>query len=88
LVHVGIDGKRFATVGALGDDDACAALVEVFDDPVRIEGFVGDQGAELDVLDQRSDADRVVTLARQEDEADQIAERVGQCEDLRRPAAF
>ena len=73
---------------ALGDDDSCAALVEVFDDPVRIEGFVGDQRAEFDVLDQRGDSNRVVTLSRQEDEADQIAEGIGQGEDLGGPAAF
>lgn len=72
----------------LGDDDPRTALVEVFDDPVRIEGFVGDQRAEFNVLDQRGNANRVVTLSGQEDEADQIAEGIGQREDLGRPAAF
>src|SRR5688500_10715435 len=72
----------------LGDDDPRTALVEVFDDPVRIEGFVGDQRAEFNVLDQRGNANRVVTLSGQEDEADQIAEGIGQREGLGGPAAF
>ena len=62
----------------LRDHDLCAALVEVGNDGIAVEGLVGDQSAEGDFVDQRSDADRIETVAGQQDEADQIAERVGQ----------
>ena len=39
-------------------------------------------------IDQRSDADRIETVAGQQDEADQIAERVGQREYFGRHAAL
>ena len=39
-------------------------------------------------VDQRSDADRIETVAGQQDEADQIAERVGQREYFGRHAAL
>jgi hypothetical protein len=38
----------------LRDHDLSAALVEVGDDVVAVEGLVRDQGAELDALDQRA----------------------------------
>ena len=44
--------------------------------------------AEGDSVDQRSDADRIETVAGQQDEADQIAERVGQREYFGRHAAL
>ena len=56
-------------------------------DPVDVEGLVGDEGLELEAGDQRRDADAVVALARQQDEADQIAERIDQGNDLGRQAA-
>ena len=42
----------------------------------------------VDSVDQRSDADRIETVAGQQDEADQIAERVGQREYFGRHAAL
>ena len=51
---------------------------EVGNDGIAVEGLVGDQSAEGDSVDQRSDADLIETVAGQQDEADQIAERVGQ----------
>jgi hypothetical protein len=88
LVEVGVDIERLAAAGMLGDDDLRAALVELLDNPVGIEGLVGDQPAELDVLNQRREADRVEALARKELKADEVAERVGEREDFRRPAAL
>ena len=88
FVNLGIDDERVDALRALGDDDAGAALVQFGDDPVGIESLVSDQRAELDAMDQRGNAHRVVALARQEVEADQIAERVGEREDFGGPAAL
>ena len=88
FVEVEIDVERLQALRPLRDDDLGAAPVELIDDPVGIEGLVGDQAAELDILDQRRNPDRVVALAREELKADEIAERVRKREDFRRPAAF
>ena len=88
FVNLRVDGNRVQALRALRDDDAGAAFIQFGDDPVGIERLVGDQRAELDAIDQRGDADRVVALARQELEADQIAERVGQSEDFGGPSAL
>ena len=83
-----VDGERRASSWMLGDDDLRAALVQFGDDPVAVEGLVGEQRAKFDALDQRRDADRVEALPRQQNEADQIAERVGQREYFGRHAAL
>jgi hypothetical protein len=72
----------------LGDHDRGAAFVEFSDQGVCVEGRVGDQAAEVDRFDQRRDADSIEPVARQQDEADQIAERISERQDLRRPAAL
>ena len=77
FVNLGVDGDRVQASRALRDDDAGAAFVQFGDDPVGIERLVGDQRTELEAMDQWGDAQRIVALARQEMEADQIAERVG-----------
>ena len=86
-IDFGVDGKRIRALWTLGDDDCGAALVELSDNPVGIERFVGDQRIELDALDQRGDTDRVMSLAGQQHEAHQIAQRVGQRQNLGRQAA-
>jgi hypothetical protein len=83
-----VDRERGSAVRALRDDDLGAALVQLIDDPVRIESLVRDQGLKLDILDQGRDADSVVAVSRQQDEADRISERVGQRQDLGGQAAF
>jgi hypothetical protein len=62
----------------LRDHDLGAALVEVGDNVVAVESLVGDQRAEFDAVDQRRNADRVEALSRQQDESNEIAERVGE----------
>src|SRR6202043_3287786 len=47
-----------------------------------------DQRAELDPLDQRRNTDGVEALPRQQDESHQIAEGIGERQDLGRHAAF
>ena len=71
----------------LGDNDLRPAFVEVGDDPVGVEGLVSDEPAKLDPLDQRCDTDRVEALSGEQNEADQVSERVGQDQDLGRQAA-
>ena len=88
LVEFGVQPQRQCPPWVLRDHDLCAALVEVGNDGIAVEGLVGDQSAEGDSVDQRSDADRIETVAGQQDEADQIAERVGQREYFGRHAAL
>src|SRR5713101_6028130 len=88
FVHLGVDLQRHGAARMLRNHDLCPALVEAGDDIVAVEGLVGDQRAELDAIDERRNADSIETLSRQQDEADQIAERVGERQDLGRHAAF
>src|SRR5260370_22631171 len=86
FVHLGVDLQRHGAAGMLRNHDLGAALVEVGDDVVAVEGFVGDQRAKLDPLDQRRHADGIEALSRQQDESDEIAEGVGEGQDLGRHA--
>jgi hypothetical protein len=88
LVDVSIDLARAGASGMLGDHDRGAAIIKFGDQGVCVEGRVGDQTAEFDLLNQRRDADGIEAMARQQHEADQIAKRIGERQDLRRPAAF
>ena len=76
FVHFGIERQRLGAARMLGDDDLCAALVEVSNDGVAIEGLVGDQCAEIDPIDEWRDADRIEPVAGQQNEAHEIAERI------------
>ena len=87
LVDFEIDVARLASSRVLGDDDFRPAFIKVGDDPVGVEGLVGDQPAELDALDQRGDADGVEPLSWQQNEADQVPERVSQDQNLGRQTA-
>ena len=87
FVGIRIDGERRKALWALRDDDLGAALVQLRDDPVGVERLVGDEAVELDPLDERGDADGVVALTGQQDKANEIAECVGQRQDLGRQAA-
>src|SRR3954451_18657982 len=87
-VHLAVDLERPGATRVLRDHDLGPALVQFRDEVVAVERLVGDQRLERDRLDQRRDADRVEPLARQQDEADQVAERVGRRHDLGRHAAL
>ena len=65
--------------------DACAS--QMLAQPVGIERLVADAGEAGDAGDENVKAGDVVTLARQEHEADQIAERIDERRNLRRQAA-
>ena len=61
---------------------------EIGDDGVAVEGLVGDQRVEGQSVDERRHADRVEALSRQQDEAHEIAERIGEGQDFGGHAAF
>src|SRR3954451_12544113 len=88
FVHFGVDLERGGTARMLRDHDLGAALVEVGNDLVAVESLVGDQGTELDALDQRRDPDRIEALSGQQLEADKIAQGIGEGQDLGRHAAL
>src|SRR4029077_7207588 len=90
FVHLVVDRKRLGSPRMLGDDDLGAALVEIGDDGVAVESLVGDQGVKGEAVDEWFDADRIVPLTRQQNEAHEIAESVGKVvmPPLERPMAW
>ncbi len=61
----------------------CQALAQ----PVGVERLVADKGQTVDAGQKSIEARDVVAIARQQHEADQIAERIDDRRNLRRPAA-
>src|ERR1039458_625132 len=88
FVHLLIDGERLCAPRMLGDDDLGAACVEIGDNGVAVERFVGDQRVEDQSLDERRHAHRVEALSRQKHEAHEIAEGIGEGQDFGGHAAF
>src|SRR3984893_14488814 len=82
FVHFGIMRDAPGAVGLGGDDRCSTAFVQVGAQPVVVEGLVADQRLKIEAGDQRLDADAVVTLARQQHEANEIAEGVDQGHDF------
>src|SRR3712207_3146914 len=85
-VHVAVEADGSLAVGLGQDHRGGAAVVQLRSEPVGVEGFVAEQSAEDNTLDQRLHADGVVALAGQQNEAHQIAERIDQGDDLGRQA--
>ena len=69
------------------NDRLDVAASQTFAQPVRIERLVADQGQAGDSGHENIETCDVVTLARQQHEAEQITERIDQRRDLRRRAA-
>jgi len=65
------------------DVSACQAVAQ----PVRVERLVADEGQAIDASHQSIGARDVVAMSRQQQQADQIAERIYDGRDLRRPTA-
>ena len=61
-----------------GDHDLGAAVRQVADDRVDVEGLVGDQTTKFDAFDQRGHANRIVALIRQQEKTDEDPQSVGQ----------
>ena len=87
FVHLEVATDRVLSVGFGGNDGDDAAAIELGAQPIVVEGFVGEQGADGDAGDQRFDADAIVPLTRQQDEARQIAERIDKRDDFGRQTA-
>jgi hypothetical protein len=85
-IHVEIARDGLGAVGFRRDDRDRAPLVQLGAQPIDIEGLVAEERGEVDVLDERFDAEAVVTLTGQQDEAGEIAERIDQRDDLGRQA--
>ena len=69
------------------DDGLHVVGAQSFAQPAGIKSLVADQGQAIDAGHESVEAGDVVPLARQEYEADQIAERIDDHGDLRRQAA-
>src|SRR5208282_5890801 len=88
FVEFGVERQGRRAPWMLRDDDLGAALVQASDDTIAVERLVGDQSIEGEAVDERGNADRIETMAGQENEAHEIAERIGEGEDLGRHAAL
>jgi hypothetical protein len=69
------------------DDGERAPLVEFGAQGIVVERLVANERRELDVCDQRLDADAVVTLSGKKNEADQVAQSICERHDFRGQAA-
>ena len=88
FVHLLVERQGYSAPGMLRDNDLGAALVQIGDDGVAVEGLVGDQRSKRQTIDERRHADRVEALPRQKHEAHEVAERIGEGEDFGRHAAL
>jgi hypothetical protein len=85
-VHGEVAGNGCLAIGLGRDHGECPALVEFVAKPVVVESLVADQRADHDTVEQRRDADAVMALPRQEDEARKVAQCIDQGDDLGRQA--
>src|SRR4029453_15835135 len=88
FVHLLVNGERLCAARMLGDDGLGAARIEIGDDDVAVERLVGDQRVKSQSLDERRHAHRIEALPWQKHEAHEIAERIGEGQDLGGHAAF
>lgn len=77
LIHHEVAGNAARPIGLGRDDGHRALLVQLGAQPIVVEGFVGEEGVEVDACNQRLGANAVVTLTRQKDEARQITSATG-----------
>ena len=82
FVHLEVAIDRVLSIRFGWNDGDGAPAVELGAEPIVVEGFVGEQGADGDAGDQRFDAEAVVSLTRQQGEARQIAERIDKRDDF------
>ncbi len=54
---------------------------------VAVEGLIGQKSGKVDLGEKRSNTDAIMALARQQDKAHEIAERIDQSDDLGRQTA-
>src|SRR5919109_3633304 len=78
FVHLEVAWDGLFSAGFGRDDRLRPTLVQVQSQGVVVEGLVSEQSAEIQALQDRLGADAVVALAGQQDEADQVPERINQ----------
>jgi hypothetical protein len=78
IVDFRVDRQRRRASWMLRDNDLSAALVAVGNDGIAVEGLVRDEAIKGEAVDKQSDSDRIKTMAGHENEAHEIAERIGQ----------
>jgi hypothetical protein len=86
LIHLEVARNVLGTISLWRDDGKSPTLIQFSADRITIEGFVGEQGCEVDVSEQGIDTDTVVPLAGQQHEPHQVAKGIDQGDDLRRQA--
>jgi hypothetical protein len=86
-IHRKVAHNLTRTIGFGRNDSRSAAGIEFLAQPVIAEALVGDEGANLDPVEQGFSPDAVMTLTRQEEEVRQVAERINQGNDFRCQAA-
>ena len=69
------------------DDSLNVSVRQAVAQPVRVERLVADENQAIDANHKSIEARDVVSMARQQHEADQVAERIHDRRDLRRPTA-
>src|SRR3954454_6749052 len=72
------------TAGSRRDHGGRAPIVQIGADRVAVESLVRQKRAEIEVRQKRGDTGAVVSLARQQDEPHEIAQRIDQRDDLGR----
>src|SRR4051794_6108378 len=84
----GVARRGCCEITSLAPRSLSSAMISLLSKALAVEGLVGDQGTELDTLDQRRHSGRVKALSGQQHEADEIAQGVGQGQDLGPHAAL
>ena len=82
LVHLVVVVDRLLAVALRWYDRRRTTFAQLRPQLVVVKGLVAEEGAERQALDQRCHTLAVVPLARQQDEVDQVAERIDQRDDL------
>src|SRR3954469_524407 len=65
LIHLEVARNVLGTISLWRDDGKSTTLIQVSADRITIECFAGEQGGEVDVLEQGVDTGAVVPLAAQ-----------------------
>lgn len=87
-IHDWVNLKRGFALRPLGYTNQSTPRVQLLDDPVAIIGLVAEKGVKLQALDEGRNTDRIVAIAWQQDEANQIAKGIRQRQNLGRPSTL
>jgi hypothetical protein len=88
FIHLPIEGQRFGAAWMLSDDRLDGASVEIGDEPIAVEGHIGDQRIEGQSFDELGNANRVEAISWQKREAHEIADSIREGENFGRHAAL